>query len=49
MARRIVHLLEEQEDKSKQLRTRDLDVEVEKTQESLKNLSMQEKQAPTLK
>jgi hypothetical protein len=47
MARRIVHLLEEQEDKSKLLRTRDLDVEVEKTQESLKNLSMQQKRAPT--
>jgi hypothetical protein len=43
MARRITHLLEEQEDKSKQLRTRELDVEVEKMQESLKNLSMQEK------
>ena len=40
MARRIVHLLKEQEDKSKQLRTRDLVVEVERTQEGLKNLSM---------
>jgi hypothetical protein len=43
MARRITHLLEEQEDKSKLQRTRDLDVEVEKMQESLKNLSMQQK------
>jgi hypothetical protein len=31
MARRIAHLLEEQEDKSKLLRTRDLVVEVERT------------------
>jgi hypothetical protein len=30
MARRIAHLLKEQEDQSKLLRTRDLDVEVEK-------------------
>jgi hypothetical protein len=29
MARRITHLLEEQEDQSKLLRTRDMDVEVE--------------------
>jgi hypothetical protein len=40
MARRIAHLIEEQEDNSKQLRGRDLVVEVERTQESLKNLSM---------
>jgi hypothetical protein len=32
MARRIAHLLEEQEDQLKILRTRDLDVEVERTQ-----------------
>jgi hypothetical protein len=48
MARRITHLIEEQEDKSKQLRARDLAVEVEKMQEGLKNLSMQERRAPTL-
>jgi hypothetical protein len=40
MARRIAHLLEEQENNSKQLRTRDLAVEVEKMRESLKKLSM---------
>jgi hypothetical protein len=47
MARRIAHLLEEQEDKSKLLRTRDLDVKVERTQEDLKHLSIQESRAPT--
>jgi hypothetical protein len=47
MARRIARLIEEQEDKSKQLRARDLAVEVERTQEGLKNLSMQERRAPT--
>jgi hypothetical protein len=47
MARRIACLIEEQEDKSKQLRARDLAVEVERTQEDLKNLSMQESRAPT--
>jgi hypothetical protein len=31
MARRIAHLLEEQENQSKLLRTKDLDVEVERT------------------
>jgi hypothetical protein len=40
MARKIAHLIEEQEDKSKQLRARELSVEVERTQEVLKNLSM---------
>jgi hypothetical protein len=40
MARRIAHLLEEQEDQSKLLRTRYLDVEVERTQEDLKHLSV---------
>jgi hypothetical protein len=34
--------LEEKEDKSKQLRTRDLVVEVDRTQEGLENLSIQE-------
>ena len=38
MARRIVHLLEEQEDQSMILRTKDLDIEVERTQEYLKHL-----------
>jgi hypothetical protein len=42
MARRIAHLMEEQKDKSKQLRAKDLVVEVEK------NLSMQESREPTL-
>jgi hypothetical protein len=40
MARRIVRLIEEQEDKSKQLRAREIVFEVERTQEGLKNLSM---------
>jgi hypothetical protein len=40
MANRIACLIKEQEDKSKKLRTRDLVVEVERTQEGLKNLSM---------
>jgi hypothetical protein len=40
-------LIEEQEDKSKQLRTRDWVVEAEKMQEDLKNLSIQESRAPT--
>ena len=48
MARRIARLIEEREDKSKQLRARDLTVEVERTQEGLKNLSMQESREPTL-
>jgi hypothetical protein len=47
MAKRITCLIEEQEDNSKQLRTRDLAVKVERTQEGLKNLSMQESRAPT--
>jgi hypothetical protein len=42
MARRITHLLEEQEDQSKLLRTRDVDVEFERTQEDLKHLYVQE-------
>jgi hypothetical protein len=40
MAKRISFLTEEQEDNSKQLRARDLAVEVERTKEGLKNLSM---------
>jgi hypothetical protein len=47
MARRIAHLLEEQEDQSKILRTIDLDVKVERTQEYLKHLSVQESREPT--
>jgi hypothetical protein len=42
-----VHLIEEQWDKLKKLMTRDLAVEVEKMQEGLKNLSMQERREPT--
>jgi hypothetical protein len=49
MTRRITHLIEEQENKSKLLRTRDLDVEAERTQTDLKNLSIQESRAPTQK
>jgi hypothetical protein len=40
MARRITNLIEEQEDKLKQLRARELAFKVEKTQEGLNNLSM---------
>jgi hypothetical protein len=47
MTRRIVHLIEEHENKSKLLRTKDLDVEAEKTQTDLKNLSIQESRAST--
>jgi hypothetical protein len=47
MARRIVHLIGEKEDKSKLLRVRDRAVEVERTQEDLKHLSIQENRAPT--
>jgi hypothetical protein len=47
MARRIAHLIEEHEDKLKLLMARDLVVEVERMQEGLKNLSMQESRAPT--
>jgi hypothetical protein len=43
MARRIVRLIEEHEDKLKKMRARDLDVEVERTKEVLKNLPMQER------
>jgi hypothetical protein len=33
MSRRIAHLLKEQENQSKLLKTKDMDVEVERTQE----------------
>jgi hypothetical protein len=47
MARKITRLIEEKEDKSKKLRTIKLVVEIERTQESLKNLSMKERREPT--
>jgi hypothetical protein len=47
MAKRIAHLLEEQENQLKLLRTRNMDVEVERTQEDLKHMSVQESRAPT--
>jgi hypothetical protein len=47
MTKRITRLIEEQEDNSKQLGVRDLAIKVERTQEGLKNLSMQEKRAPS--
>ena len=49
MARRITHLIEEQVDKSNLLRARDLAVEVDRTEEGLKNLSMQKRRAYTPK
>jgi ribosomal protein RSM22 (predicted rRNA methylase) len=48
MAKRIAHLLEEQENQSKLLRTINLAVEVERTQADLKHLYVQESRAPTL-
>jgi hypothetical protein len=47
IARKIERLMQEQEDKLKQQRARELAVEVERTQEGLKNLSMQERSAST--
>jgi hypothetical protein len=49
MARRIVHLLEEQENQSKLLKTKDMDVEVERTQEDWRHMYVQESRAPTPK
>jgi hypothetical protein len=40
MDNRITRLIKEQEDKSKQLRAKDLAVKVERTQEGLKDLSI---------
>jgi hypothetical protein len=40
ITRKTTRLIEEQEDKLKQQRTRELAVRVERTQEGLKNLSM---------
>jgi hypothetical protein len=48
MARIIACLIQEQEDKSKQLRAGDLAVEVERMQGGLKKLSMKESREPTL-
>jgi hypothetical protein len=47
MARRIVHLIEEQENQSNLLKTKYMDVEVEKTQEDWRHLSIQESRVPT--
>jgi hypothetical protein len=47
MARRIVHLLEEQENQSKLLKTKYMDIEVERTQEDWRHLSIQESREPT--
>jgi hypothetical protein len=44
---RITHLLKEQEDQSKLLRTRNQDVKVERTQEDFKYMYVQESRAPT--
>jgi hypothetical protein len=48
MARRIAHLLEEQEKQSKLLKTKDMDVKVERTREDWRHLSVQESRAPSL-
>jgi hypothetical protein len=47
MNRRIEHLIEENEDRSKLVIDRYLAVEVERTQEGLIKLSMQKIRAPT--
>jgi hypothetical protein len=47
MARRIVHLLEEEENQSKILRTKYMNVEVERTQEYWRYLYVQESREPT--
>jgi hypothetical protein len=48
MTKRIAHLLKEQEDHSKLLRTSNPDVKDERTQEDLEYLSIQKSRAPTL-
>jgi hypothetical protein len=48
IARKIDRLIQEREVKSKQQKPRELVVEVERTQEGLKDLSMQERGKPTL-
>jgi hypothetical protein len=47
MARRITHLLEEKENQSKILKTKAMDVEVERTQEDWRHMFVQESRAPT--
>jgi hypothetical protein len=47
MTRRITHLIEERENRSKLFKTKNLDVEVERTQEDLKHISVQKSRAPT--
>jgi hypothetical protein len=48
IARKIDRLIEEREVKSKQQNAREVVIEVERTQEGLKDLSMQERRIPTL-
>jgi hypothetical protein len=48
IARKLERLIEEQEDKSKQQKTRELAIEVDRTQKGLKDLSMKERKIPTL-
>jgi hypothetical protein len=47
MTKRIAHLLKEQEDQSKLLRARHRDVELERTKEDLRYLSVKESREPT--
>ena len=47
MARRIAHLLEEQENQSKLLKTKYMDAKVERTQEEWRHLFVQESREPT--
>jgi hypothetical protein len=47
ITRKIDRLIEEPQDKSKQHKTRELVIEVERMQEVLKDLSMQEGRMPT--
>jgi hypothetical protein len=47
MTRRIAHLIEEQENRSKLFRTRNLDVKVERTHKDLRHLSVQKSTEPT--
>jgi hypothetical protein len=48
IARKIEKIIKEQENKLKQETVRELVVKVERTQEGLKNLSMQERSVATL-
>jgi hypothetical protein len=47
MARRIMHLLEEQENHSKLLKAKSMDVKVERTHEDWGHLYVQESRVPT--